>query len=386
MIVINDKKNCTGCQACFNICQQACITMENDSEGFWYPFVDIERCIKCGHCKKVCPILNKKEVKNEPQVYACINKDEYTRIQSSSGGVFTLIAEEVIKNGGLVFGAEFNEDFSVSHNYIETKEDIYKLRGSKYVQSKIGDTYKLTKELLKQGRQVLFTGTPCQIGGLRSYLGQTQDNLFCIDIICHGVPSPKVWHKYVQFQEKTADATTLRISFRRKVDGWKKFSVSFLFNNKTEYFKTLDKDLFMRAFLKDICLRPSCYDCEFKTLHRQSDITLGDFWGIQYVFPEMDDDKGTSLVFINSTSGRAMFEKIKNKTIYKEAEINKAVYYNSAAIKSARHNLKRQEFFCELDQLSFDRLVKKYCAERFTVSAKRRVKSAIGILLRKMHK
>lgn len=384
MITINNKKECMGCHACLNICPQNCISMESDTEGFWYPKVDYDKCVKCGLCIIVCPIINKTVIKNKPKAYACINNNESIRLDSSSGGIFTLVAEQVINNGGIVFGAGFNENFGVEHSYIETKKDLEKFRGSKYVQSKIGDTYSQVKNFLKQGRKVVFSGTPCQIGGLKSYLGQSHDNLFCIDIVCHGVPSPKIWQKYLDFRRKIAGSSPRRIAFRLKYEGWKRFSVSFLFDNDTEYRQTLDKDLYMMAFLKDVCLRPSCYACEFKTLHRESDITLADFWGIQNVLPEMDDDKGTSLIFVNSDNGQSMLEEIKDNILYKEVDINQAVKYNPAAIKSAMYNPKRDGFFDSVDELSFDQLVKKYSTESIVVRIKRSLISLAYKILKKV--
>lgn len=377
MIIIKEKNKCTGCHVCSSICPQNCIIMVSDSEGFWYPEVRIESCTDCGKCESVCPILNKQKVANDPQAFACINKDESIRMKSSSGGIFTIIAEQMIDNNGFVFGAGFDEKFSVSHCSIETKSELEKLRSSKYVQSKIGDTYKQAKDLLQLGRQVLFTGTPCQIGGLRSYLGQTYDNLFCIDIICHGVPSPKVWNKYITYQENHVGAHTQRIAFRRKDEGWKRFSVSFLFDNNTEYRQIYEKDLYMQAFMSNVCLRPSCYACNFKTVHRESDITLGDFWGIQNLLPELDDDKGTSLVFVNSTRGEAMFDRLRDKILYQAVDINQAVLYNSAAIKSVEQNPNRKKFLYEVDYLPFDKLVKKYCHKSIFARLKRKIKSKV---------
>jgi len=380
---IKHKKDCMGCYACANICPVNCISLTCDKEGFWYPKVDYDRCIKCGKCILVCPIINKTSVGNNPIAYACINKNEAIRLRSSSGGLFTLIAEQVIENGGVVFGAGFNKNFEVVHSYVEIKEELEKFRGSKYVQSKIGETYKKAKELLKSGRIVLFTGVPCQIGGLKSFLDEPYENLICIDIVCHGVPSPDVWKKYVEYREEKAGSPIQRIAFRCKDEGWKRYSVLFLFKNNTEYRKTLDKDLYMKAFLGDVCLRPSCYDCEFKTLHRQSDITLADFWGVQNIFPEMDDDKGTSLIFVNSDVGRVMFGQIKDKILCKEVDINEAVKYNPAVIKSVKYNSKRENFLNEKDKEPFDRLVEKYCIDKLSIRIKRRAKSVLRIALEK---
>ena len=330
---IKEKKDCTGCYACASICPTNCISMTNDKEGFWYPEVDNDKCIKCGKCINVCPPINYEAAKNQPIAYACINKDESIRLESSSGGIFTLIAEKIIENGGVIFGAEFGERFEVVHGYVDTKNEIKRFRGSKYVQSKIGDTYKKAKEVLDSGKEVLFSGTPCQISGLKTFLGKSYNNLLCIDIICHGVPSPMVWKKYIKYREEKAGSSTERIAFRRKDEGWKRFSVSFTFKNDTEYRQNFREDLFMKAFLKDICLRPSCYDCKFKTIHRESDLTLADFWGVQNILPDLDDDMGTSLILVNSDAGQAMLEQIKEKVTCKKVDLNEAIKYNAAAIK-----------------------------------------------------
>jgi coenzyme F420-reducing hydrogenase beta subunit len=384
VIKIVDKQNCCGCYACYNICPQGCISMESDEEGFWYPKVDYDKCIECSLCIKVCPVINKVAVQNEPSAYACINNNEAIRLDSSSGGLFTLIAEQVIEDGGVVFGANFNEIFEVEHSCVELKEELEKLRGSKYLQSRIGETYKQAKQLLKSGKKLLFTGTPCQVGGLKSYLGKSYSNLLCVDIVCHGVPSPGVWKKYVDYRQEKAGSAVQRISFRRKDDGWKRYSVSFLFKNNTEYRETLDKDLYMRAFLKDVCLRPSCYACEFKMIHRQSDITLADFWGIQSMLPDMDDDKGTSLIFVNSKAGQAMIEQIADKMQFKKVDINEAVKYNPAAIKSVAYNPNREKFFKELHKLTFDELVRKYCTDKLPIRVKRKTKVILRKILMKL--
>ncbi len=382
MINITEKHNCTGCHACANICPQQCIVMESDSEGFLYPKVDLKSCVDCGICEKACPVLHKEAIENDPQAYACYNRDVLVRSESSSGGIFTLLAEQIISAGGVVFGVGLDKDLSAFHSYAETKEQLSDFRGSKYIQSKIGETYKKAKDFLKQDRRVLFTGTPCQIAGLKSYLQQDYDNLFCIDIICHGVPSPKVWHKYVSYHENRVGAKAQSANFRHKNKGWKRFSMSLLFSNGTQHIETLDKDLFMQAFLKDTCLRPSCHKCNFKSLHRQSDITLADFWGVQNVLPELDDDRGTSLLLINSAKGKAMFDRIEDSISFEKVDINKAVSYNPAVIKSAGQNPKREKFFDEVDILSFDKLVNKYCSDSIAVKTKMKAKSIVIAVLK----
>ena len=378
---INNKKDCMGCHACASICPKSCISMESDKEGFLYPNVDYNLCIRCKQCINVCPIINKEEVMNDPVAYSCINNDETIRLDSSSGGIFTLVAERVIARDGAVFGATFNDQFEVEHVFVETKEDLGQLRGSKYVQSKIGNSYKKAKEFLDSGRELLFTGTPCQIAGLKSYLDKLYTNLSTMDIVCHGVPSPDVWHKYVEFRETEAGSLAQRIAFRRKDEGWKRYSVSFLFKNNTEYRQNLRNDLFMSAFLKDVCLRPACYDCKYKGLNRQSDLTLADFWGVQNILPEMDDDKGTSLIFVNSEMGQRLFNEVKDKMLYQEVDINEAVKYNSAAIKSVKYNPKRDGFMAEKESLPFDKLVAKYCNEPLQRRIRNKVRSGIKKIL-----
>lgn len=386
MIIITDKKNCTGCYACLNICPRECIIMESDSEGFWYPKVDMTLCVDCGLCDKVCPILHKEEIQNEPQAYACYNKDDSIRMESSSGGVFTLIAEQVIDNNGVVFGSGFAKGFLVVHKCVETKEGLGELRGSKYVQSKIEYAYKKVKDILEQVRPVLFVGTSCQIGGLKAFLQRDYANLFCIDIICHGVPSPKVWQKYVAYREDCAGSMARKITFRRKDEGWKRYSVSFQFKNDTEYLQNHQRDLYMQAFLRNTCLRPSCHACNFKTLHRKSDITLADFWGIQKVLPDMDDDKGTSLVFVNSIRGKEMFDRIKELIIFREVDIHKAVSYNSSAIKSDRKNPNRDKFFKDIDKLPFDKLFKRYCSYSVSLKCKKFIRRGLSKIKRTLIK
>ena len=369
--ITNIIKYCVGCHACANICPKSCIYMESNEGGFLYPKVDYDLCMECNRCIEVCPINNKAEIDNKPIAFSCINNDEKIRIDSSSGGIFTLIAEKVLSEGGVVFGAVFDDDFQVEHQYVEKKEELWKLRGSKYVQSKIGDSYKQAKKFLDNKKKVLFTGTPCQNAGLKSYLGGFYDDLLTIDLICHGVPSPLVWKKYIEFREKEAGSPVKRIAFRKKNEGWKRFSVSFLFKDNTEYLGNLHNDLYIRAFLKNVCLRPSCYNCMFKGLNRHSDITLADFWGIQNVLPEMDNDKGTSLVFVNSRTGKDLFNGIKDRMLYQEVDINEAVKYNSSAIKSAMPNSNRDNFFKDLKYTSFDKLVKRYCTDQFIIRVKK---------------
>lgn len=385
MIIINKKQNCTGCHACYNICPQKCISMFADDEGFWYPVVDTKKCTDCGLCEKVCPILNKKIVENHPVAYACINKDNKIRELSSSGGMFTIIAEKVIADNGVIFGAGFDDNFNVVHSWTDKLNGLSNFRGSKYVQSCIGDTYKQAEDFLKQGKQVLFSGTPCQIAGIRSYLRKDYDKLICLDIVCHGVPSSKVWQIYKMYLEKVYQAKTKRITFRRKNCGWKLFSISFSFDNDIEYSKKLTEDIFMQGFLKNLYLRPSCYACSFKTLNRQSDITLADFWGIENLLPEMDDDKGTSLILINSKKGKEIFLSVADKTNYKKVDINQAILYNPSAVKSVDYNPKRDKFFEDLPcSADISQLIAKYTKVSFSRKVNMKVRGLLSRIKEKI--
>lgn len=373
MITINEKETCTGCHACATKCPKQCIKMINDTEGFWYPQINQEECIDCGLCEKVCPIITplKFEDHFNPVAYACYNTDEKMRLESSSGGVFILIAEAVLKQGGVVFGAGFDKDFNICHQSVEHVEDLDKLRMSKYVQSKIGETYKEAEAFLKENRMVLFTGTPCQIGGLKAYLGKPYDNLVTQDIICHGVPSPMVWESYLAFRKKSdGGCAARRIAFRRKDFGWKRFSVSISYGNDTEYRQDLTQDLFMKGFLRDLYLRPSCHACAFKSVKRHSDITLADFWGIENILPEMFDDKGTSLVLIQSEKGKTLFKSIEKDLICQSVDMDEALKYNPAAIRPAPTPKNRQLFFQRFDKEPFDKIIRDLTKPSFKMRAK----------------
>ncbi len=383
MIEIIEKSKCCGCHACYNACPKNAITMQEDTKGFLVPVVDKNKCIDCKICEKVCPILNTKENNNKPIAYACYNKNETVRLDSSSGGIFTLIATYVIKNGGIVFGASFNNDNLVEHIEIDKVEDLYKLRGSKYVQSKIGDTYKKAKEYLENGRLVLFTGTPCQVEGLYSFLRKEYQNLYTQDIICHGVPSPKVWKEYLKYRLGKEDIGKIDINFRNKDNGWARFNLV-LTNKEYKYKKYHSTDLYMRAFLKNISLRESCYNCSFKKENRVSDITLADFWGINSILPNFNDDKGVSLVMVNSNKGNNVFEEIKENILYEKVDFKKAISMNPSMTQSVKSNSNRESFFNGLGKYEFEELVNKYVKKNSIILrgvnfAKRMVKKIIGI-------
>ena len=376
MINIKDKKDCCGCNACVQRCPKQCITMHSDNEGFLYPVVDTETCIDCGLCEKVCPVINQEEPQKPIKVFAAYNKDEKIREQSSSGGIFTLLAEETIKKGGVVFGVKFNREWMPEFGYTETIEGIAPFRGSKYTQAIVGNAYKHVEDFLKIGRFVLFSGTPCQIAGLKRYLRKEYDNLLTVDIICHGVPSPKVWEMYLKEtcskllkstpDEKiqlvspigeTYESCIEAISFRSKITGWKKYSFLLKLNfptcdgkNTVVFTEPFGKNNFMRAFLSDTILRPSCYACPAKHGKSHSDITIADFWGIDAINPAFDDDKGCGAIFVNTAKGEAIYPF--SQTIYKEKSFNEVIAYNSAYNQSSKPHPNRKKFFKGLNKVS----------------------------------
>lgn len=360
-IIEKSKDKCTGCCACLSICPKDAISMNEDNEGFKYPVVDENKCINCGLCVKICPTINK-QIKNNNDIkaYACINKDTDIRLKSSSGGIFSVVADYILSNNGIVFGAAFDKAWNVEHIYIEYIDDLDKLRTSKYVQSYVGINYKYVKEFLDADKLVLFTGTPCQIAGLKAYLGKDYGNLYCMDIICHGVPSPKVWRKYLK-ENYNIDNIEI-INFRDKTNGWNSF-LSFKIQILDKVIiENRKNNLYMLGFLNNLYLRPSCYNCNFKTVERVSDITIADFWGIDEILPEMNDGKGTSLIFVQNNKGYILLEKIKNYINMVEADVEKSVHFNTAMIESVSKHRFRDKFFNELntENKPINSLIEKY--------------------------
>lgn len=382
MYVLEDRSKCTGCHACYSVCPQKCITMQADAEGFLQPWIDEQLCVNCGLCKGICPVTEPQKGK-KGIAYACISKDAEVREQSSSGGVFTLLAEAVLSKGGVVFGAAYDKQLHVRHIGIETKTDLKYLRGSKYVQSQIGDSYVQAKKALDNGRYVLFTGTPCQIYGLKSFLNKEYERLFTQDIICHGVPSAKVWDAYVRYREKTAGAKAAHASFRDKCSGWQNFSMSFSFENGGTYSKNIHQDPYMRGFLGNLFLRNSCYACSFKTLERVSDVTLADFWGADKFLTEVDD-KGVSLILANSEGGQKLLEEIQCSADVYSVDIDAAVQYNSAASQSVAKPVNRERFFLLLEQMDFEAAINKCIPKRKLRKYIGKVKRLIKRMCRKL--
>lgn len=360
MINISKKSECCGCHACVNVCPKNCIEMNVDYEGFWYPIVDKDKCVECNLCEKVCPVINtQSENKFNTIAYACKNKNKEVRLNSSSGGVFSSLCEYVISNNGIVFGAAFNENFEVEHMEATILKECIKFRGSKYVQSKIGESYKKSKRYLDEGKLVLFSGTQCQIKGLNLFLKKQYDNLITVDVICHGVPSPLVFEKYKNNLEQKYKSKTKSIRFRDKSKGWKEFSYITNFANCKIYSQTLKEDIFMRGFLSDLYLRPSCYECKAKNFVNNSDISLADYWGVENKHKEFDDNKGVSLILINSEKGRAIFNNISMNLDIIKTDLEYAILNNPCIVKPVNYNKRRNNFFKKINSTQLETNIQK---------------------------
>lgn len=351
MIQLTKKADCCGCSACQHSCPKGCITMAADSEGFLYPQVDEAACVNCGLCEKVCPILTKmKAPTGAVSAYGAYASDDKIRKGSSSGGVFSVLAQAVLDRGGMIAGAAFDEDFSVRHVLVETEEELNRLRGSKYVQSRMEDTYPRIREELKRGRVVLFTGVACQVAGLKAFLGRDYDNLYTVDVLCHGVPSPKVWQHYCREQEATYGQKMTNVFFRDKRNGWRKYSLSMQFGSAGEYSRPAAVDDYLQVFLGDICLRPSCHSCRFKEFPRLSDLTIGDAWGIEKHMPDLDDDQGTSVVLANSPKGQSLWDTVVGDLVFRPGELDILLPRDADSRRSVKPHPNRSRFFAALDR------------------------------------
>lgn len=361
MINIIEKRRCCGCSACMQVCPGQCIKMIQDDEGFLYPSVDENKCIKCGLCINSCPVLKQKNSQKPNIYYAGFNKDADIRINSSSGGIFFLLADRIISNGGIVFGARFDEDFQVMIDWADTMDKVATFCGSKYLQARVGNSYLHCKSFLDNGRKVLFSGTPCQVAGLFHYLKKPYNNLIALDFICHGVPSPGVWQRYLDEVVGVGNRNISYLSFRDKTYGWKNYSLSIYYQKDSASFRFISpfkENPYMQAFLRNLILRPSCYMCPVKEGRSHSDITIADFWGIQTVNPSMDDDKGTSLILVNSEKGKDWlpFEQMQISVVTEDV-----LLYNTAYNTSAKENPNRERFFEDYNSgQNLSSLVKKY--------------------------
>ena len=315
MIRIDNKSNCCGCTACESVCAHNAITMHPDALGFLYPVVDTGKCVECGLCEKACQFnseYRRYDNYNQPSVYALRHKEQEQLMRSQSGGAFFGIAKHILDNGGIIYGAAFNDGWRVTHHKATNPKELEKLRMSKYVQSDVRGIFKQVKEELRQGNTVLFSGTACQIAGLKASIpSRLHQNLICVDIICHGVPSPKVWEDYINYLETRYKSKIVKACFRDKRFGWHGAKETFKFANGKEIARYTNNMLYFTGK----SMRESCANCKFTNLKRVGDITIGDFWGIPKDSPYEKDNKGLSLALVNSDKGKQLFESIKENYI-----------------------------------------------------------------------
>ena len=393
MIKIYNKADCCGCNACGDACSHHAITFKTDNEGFWYPEVDKEKCVDCGLCEKVCPIiqiesLKKNDFDKPSHVYAAIHKNMSVRWDSTSGGAFSALADVMYKQGGYVSGAVYNADFSVSNFVSNIPDDLKRLRSSKYLQSNAEGLYAAIRDLLRKGEKVLACGTPCQMAALRSFLRKDYDNLIIVDFICRGVNSPKVYRSYLDSLEKKYGSKVVYVKAKNKELGWRKLTRKVTFANGQSYYGVLMEDDFRRGYHTNVFCRPSCYDCKFKGFPRIADITIADYWGIEKVDKNLDNDIGTSMILLNSRKGEQYFEKAKQLLEYKETLFSSIFGGNVALTKSITPaKIDRTSFFKDLDLHDFDYVTNKYFPPKRQISIRakiRRVALQVFFLYRSM--
>ena len=364
---------CSGCTACANISPKSAIEMVRDEEGFLYPKVNIDKCINCGLCKKTCPMINHKEHHEfEQKAYIFQNKDEQTRLESTSGGAFTALAEEVINSNGVVFGVAFDKDFKVKHTYATTKKELEMFRNSKYVQSDPNEMFTKVKEFLASGKKVLFSGTSCQIAGLKSFLKKDYENLLLVDVVCRAVPSPLMWEKYLEVQKKKY-LNPKKILFREKYHGYKYSNMSIYGQNK-DYHRGIDSDPYLRAFFSNICDRPSCYTCKFKTQYRESDLTIWDCFNVEKFNSRLDDDKGTTRILCHTKKGMDMVKKIAEKHICEEINVRQALSDFNGIFSKVNYNSKKTEFVKDMNSMASEKLFEKYFPDTLKVKLERTIR------------
>lgn len=361
----NNHKDCCGCSSCEAVCPQNAISMVQDQEGFLYPKIDSGLCIGCKKCISVCSF--KKDIENNtykfqedklPQTYAVKHKKFDTRKRSRSGGMFSAVSDYILNNNGVVYGAILDDEHNVIHAKTETTFGRDKMRGSKYVQSNTTGCYNQVRDDLMQGREVLFTGTSCQISGLQSYLGKSYPNLYCMDIVCHGVPSPLVWKDYLHYMEEKHCGICSDVDFRNKNDfGWPAHveTISISKNNKT---KKVNSRFYSQLFYTHLTLRPSCSNCPYKSVIHPGDITIADYWGIKQAAPEYFDQYGVSLVLVNNSKGNKLFQMVKKDIMYKETDLNHSMQPPLKTSFDMPEN--RAEFWKDYKENSFENILKKY--------------------------
>lgn len=383
MINIVNKVDCCGCEACYNVCPKNCIEMKPDEEGFLYPQVNQDTCINCGLCEKVCPIINHvpREKNDNQEAYLLQHKDDEICRESTAGGAFTGIASYVIEKGGIVFGVEMTEDYKVRHTSVETIEELVKFRNSKYVQSRIDTVFQQVKSELKEGRMVCFSGTPCQVEGLRHFLGKDYENLILVDVVCRAVPSPGVWEKYIQYEvEQRGEMSSVR--FRDKTLGYQYSTMELKSKDGKTYRGGIESQPWLRMFFSGMIIRPSCTDCKFRSRYRNSDFTIWDCFPSYKFDRSFDERKGTTRVLVHSEKGKTIINAIGNNYMMAEINVNSAVTSVAEMVKSPEYSEKRNEFFEFYNAKPIDKALNKYFPFTIKIRTKcliRRILNFVGL-------
>lgn len=365
-------KTCTGCRACEDICAKKAISFNYDDEGFLSPHIDEKRCVECGMCEKICPNNHELFYNDISEVYGMkyVLNDKVLKL-SASGGAFVALAEYVLNSQGVVFGAAYDKNIDVSHIYIEKKEELYRLQGSKYIQSDTQKTYSQTKNFLESGRLVLYSGTPCQIAGLRAYLNKEFENLITVDLICHGVPSPLSFRKYKIWLENKYKSKIVTYDFRNKdLFGWgNAYSLKLTLENGVKYLKVM-RDPYFNNFIKNNSYRNCCYECIYSTNKRCGDFTIGDFWGVDKKYPEFNDNKGVSAVLINNAKAEKIVKELNKSMDVIKVSFKDVSTYNSNLVLPASKPLYRNQIYKNISDLSPIDYVNKRLVKSITVKEK----------------
>lgn len=357
-------EDCTGCMACVNSCRQGALTIKKNDAGFYRPSLDVDKCIRCLLCEKSCPVIDppQKYKKTDIKVYACWHKDDKIRLKSSSGGAFTALAETILAQGGVVVGAQYADDMTIEHTIVDSAEGLDKLRLSKYAQSKIGYSFSEVQNILSQGREVLFVGTPCQIAGLKGYLRKYYENLICVDMICHGVPSIDMLQAYLKWLEPRF-GKICNINFRDKTKGWYD-NLRVVKNSEGDrHVLRGTDDSYWVAFNENNNLQESCYHCQMQGFPRCSDITLADFWhiGQKIPFGHKDEiEKGVSMMIVNNPNMKWLIEAASDNMFIEERSLDEAIEGNQSAVRSSNRPISRENIYTDMNKMSFDQLRIKY--------------------------
>ena len=376
-VSILDKSQCCGCSACVNICPKSCIDFIPDQLGFMYPKVDSDKCVECGLCEKVCqfkPDYDRTLRYLTADVFAIRAKDQEQLGKSQSGAVFYLLSEYILEKGGVIYGAGFDDNYRVLHKRAQTSAQRDELRYSKYVQSDVVSAFKSVKTDLEKGLSVMFTGTPCQVAGLQAYLRKQYPNLYTVDLVCHGVPSPKIWQDYIDYLKKLYRSELVEVRFRNKQYGWNSCWETFKFANGKFLKRSTSNDM----YFSHLSVRESCSNCPYTNINRVGDISMGDFWGWKGVM--FNDNKGLSIIFVNSDNGRTLFDKISVNSDIVESNINDCL--QPQLTKPITLNPRREEFLSDYEKHGFLYVARKYSDMRLKIRV-RRFLSKIKQVIRK---